>query len=88
MKLTTISLIHCIGSVLCSETSRFQHENNKIKNKLFAITFIVHYSISQAMDSENEERIKQLMYEKYHLKTKLVSFHGNPSSSAIIVEFC
>ena len=27
------------------------------------------------MDSENEERIKQLMYEKYHLKTKLVSSH-------------
>ena len=43
---------------------------------------------SQAMDSENEERIKQLMYEKYHLKTKLVSFHSNPSSCTIKVQFC
>ena len=52
------------------------------------IDIIVHYSISQAMDSENEERIKQLMFEKYHLKTKLVSFHGSLSSCAIKVEFC
>ena len=36
----------------------------------------------------NEERIKQLMFEKYHLKTKLVGFHGSLSSCAIKVEFC